>query len=112
MILLSHNETEIIARHRHRFSDEFSGNASLMNLIAGCSTTSRMLMTMSRIFGIPVPGRIKYVDPNLVSQMLKNKTIEKTVIKLLTGNSSKGVFYEKNPEHTQSIVKELIKNIN
>ena len=42
--------------------------------------------------GIPVPFRTEYADPNLISEGLKNKGI-KTVIKLPTGNSSKGVFY-------------------
>jgi phosphoribosylamine-glycine ligase len=40
--------------------------------------------------------------------VLKDTGIKKTVIKLLTGNSGKGVFYGENPEHAQNIVKELI----
>ena len=58
--------------------------------------------------GVPVPCRINYVDPNSVSQLLKKKGVKKTVIKLLMGNSGKGVFYGKNPEHAQIIVKKLI----
>ena len=34
--------------------------------------------------------------------------VEKTVIKLLTGNRGRGIFYGENPELAQSIVKELI----
>lgn len=108
LILPVHNETEIIARHRHKFSD---------NLVAMIPDEShcRMFNNKSDAYDyvsnidVPVPSRIKYADPNLVSQLLKNKGLDKTVIKLLTGNSGKGVFYGKNPEHTQSIVKKLIK---
>ena len=106
-ILPSHNETEIIARHRHKFPDD------LVTMIPD-ESHCRMFNNKSDAYDyvsnidVPVPCRIKYADPNLVSQLLKNKGMEKTVIKLLTGNSGKGVFYGTNPEHTQSIVKELI----
>jgi len=108
LILPSHNETEIIARHRYKFSDD------LVAIIPD-ESHCRMFNNKSDAYdyvssiAVPVPDRIKYADPNLVSQLLKNKTIERTVIKLLTGNSSKGVFYGKDPEHTQFLVKELIK---
>ena len=107
LILPSHNETEIIARHRNKFSD------SLVAMIPD-ETHCRMFNNKSAAYdyvseiGIPVPKRINYADPNLVSQLLKSKGVEKTVIKLLTGNSGKGVFYGKNPEHAQSVVEELI----
>ncbi|MDB2676778.1 ATP-grasp domain-containing protein [Amylibacter sp.] len=107
LILPSHNETEIIARHRHKFSEE------LVAMIPD-ETHCRMFNNKSDAYdfvsniGVSVPGRISYVDPNSVSQLLKKKGVEKTVIKLLMGNSGKGVFYGKNPEHAQLIVKELI----
>ena len=111
LILPSHNETEIIARHRYKFSD---------NLVAMIPDEShcRMFNNKSDAYdfvsniGIPVPFRIEYADPNLISEGLKNKGIKKTVIKLLTGNSSKGVFYGENPDHAQSIVKRLIEKYN
>ena len=107
LILPSHNETEIIARHRHKFSD---GLVAMIPDEFHC----RMLNNKSDAYdyvsnlGVSIPSRIQYADPNLVSQVLKNRSIEKTAIKLLTSNSSKGVFYGENPEHSQSIVKELI----
>ncbi len=108
LILPSHNETEIIARHRDKFPDH------LVSMIPN-ESHCRMFNNKSNAYdyvssiGIPVPVRIKYKDPNQVSQNLIDKGIEKTVIKLLTGNSSKGVFYGENPEHSQTITKELIK---
>ena len=107
LILPSHNETEIIARHRHKFSDD------LVALIPG-ESHCRMFNNKSDAYdyvsniGIPVPCRINYTDPNQVSKVLKKNGVEKTVIKLLTGNSGKGVFYGENSKHAQSIVKELI----
>jgi predicted ATP-grasp superfamily ATP-dependent carboligase len=107
LILPSHNETEIIARHRHKFSDD------LVAMIPDASHC-RMFNNKSDAYdyvsniGVPVPSRIKYADPNLVSQLLKSKGVKKTVIKLLTGNSGKGVFYGENAEHTQSVVRKLI----
>lgn len=107
LILPSHNETEIIARHRHKFSKD------LVTMIPD-ESHCRMFNNKSDAYdyvsniGVPVPYRIKYTNPNSVSQLLKTKSVEKTVIKLLMGNSSKGVFYGENPKHAQSIVKELI----
>ena len=106
-ILPSHNETEIIARHRHKFSDNL---VSMIPDVSHCrmfNNKSDAYDYVSKI-GITVPERIKYDTPDLIFQLLKNKGVEKTVIKLLTGNSGKGVFYGKNPEHAQRIVKKLI----
>lgn len=107
LILPSHNETEIIARHRHKFSDDLVAlipNESHCRLFNNKSDAYDYVSNI----GVPVPSRINYTDPNLVSKALKKSGVEKTVIKLLTGNSGKGVFYGDNPEHSQSIVKELI----
>ena len=66
-----------------------------MNLIVICSTIKSDAYDYVSRIGIPVPNRIMYTDPNLVSELLKSKGVKKTVIKLLTGNSGKGVFYGK-----------------
>ncbi len=107
LILPSHNETEIIARHRHKFSDDLVAMIPDESHCRMFNNKSDAYDYVSNI-GVPVPSRIKYADPNLVAQLLKSKGVEKTVIKLLTGNSGKGVFYGENAENTQSVVKELI----
>ena len=96
VIIPSHNETEIIARHSgHKFSD------SLVSMLPD-ESHCRMFNNKSDAYdyvsniGIPVPCRINYTNPNLLSQLLENKGLVKTVIKLLTGNSGKGVFYGEN----------------
>ena len=58
--------------------------------------------------GVPVPARIHYTEPQQISSLLESRGIERTVIKLLTGNSGKGVFYGDNPEHTRVVVEKLI----
>ncbi|MDB9985053.1 ATP-grasp domain-containing protein [Gammaproteobacteria bacterium] len=108
LILPAHNETEIIARHRHRFSEKLVAMIPDESHCKMFNNKSNAYDYVSNI-GVPVPFRIKYTDPEIVSQVLKRKGVQKTVIKLLTGNSAKGVFYGKNPKHTQSVVKELIK---
>ena len=95
LILPSHNETEIIARHRHKFSDDL---VALIPDESHCrlfNNKSDAYDYVSNI-GVSVPCRIKYTDPNLVSQILKNSGV-------------KVVFYGENPQHAQSIVKKLIK---
>lgn len=107
LILPAHNETEIIARHKDKFNDNL---VAMIPDEAHCrlfNNKSDAYDYVSKI-GVQVPTRIKYDDPKLVAQLLKNKGIKKTVIKLLTGNSSKGVFYAKDPDHAQLIVHKLI----
>ena len=107
LILPSHNETEIIARHRNKFE------SSLVAMVPD-ERHCRIFNNKSDAYdfvadlGVPVADRIHYSKPNEVSKILKNTGLDKTVIKLLTGNSSKGVFYGVSPEHTQSIVESLI----
>lgn len=107
VILPSHNETEVIARHRHEFPEEL---VTLIPEEAHC----RLFNNKSTAYdyaldlGVPVPSRINYEDPAGVSEILKKKNIKRTVIKLLTGNSSKGVFYGEDEEHAQYIVESLI----
>lgn len=107
LILPSHNETEIIARHRHKFP------ASLVAMVPE-ESHCRMFNNKSDAYnyvaniGVPVPTRFNYDDPDLIFQSLTKKGVQKTVIKLLMGNSGKGVFYGESPEHTQRITKKLI----
>jgi predicted ATP-grasp superfamily ATP-dependent carboligase len=107
MILPSHNETEVIARHRDRFKP------SLVAMIPD-EAHCRIFNNKSKAYdfvaslGIPTPSRVKYQDPNSVAQILRNRGVKKTVIKLLTGNSSKGVYHASSPEDAEMIVKSLI----
>jgi len=107
VILPSHNETEIIARHRHKFP------ADVVALVPD-ESHCRIFNNKSHAYdyvsslGIPIPNRLEYSDPKSVAQLLKKKGLKKTVIKLLTGNSGKGVFYAEDPDEAQKIVCDLI----
>jgi len=107
LIFPSHNETEIIARHRDKF------DSSLVALIPE-ETQCRIFNNKSDAYdlaadlGVPVAERIYYSDPSKIAEILNDTGLVKTVIKLLTGNSGKGVFYGDNPGHAQSIVESLI----
>ena len=106
-ILPSHNETEIIARHRNKF------DKSLVSLIpeeSHCRLFNNKASAYDFVksLDISVPERVQYNDPSKVSELLLHANINRTVIKLLTGNSAKGVFYGKDPFHAQAIVKDLI----
>ena len=107
LIFPSHNETEIIARHRDKF------DSSLVALIpdeAQCRIFNNKsdAYDLADNLGIPVAERISYSDPTKIAKILNKAGLKKTVIKLLTGNSGKGVFYGENAEHTQSIVEQLV----
>lgn len=107
-ILPSHNETEIIARHRSKF------DSSLVSLVPNeshCKLFNNKASAYEFVkdLGISIPRKIKYDDLNEISEILAKSNINKTVIKLLTGNSSKGVFYGNNPSNTEVIVKDLVK---
>lgn len=107
LIFPSHNETEIIARHRDKFSP---GLVALVPYAAHCEIFNNKSLSydLAAELAIPVARRICYSDPKDLSHILSEAGLKKTVIKLLTGNSGKGVFYGESPEHSQSIVQKLI----
>lgn len=108
LILPAHNETEIIAKYKHKFNNDLVAMVPDQEHCKLFNNKSNAYDYVSNI-GVPVPMRFKYDDPKLVANLLTSKGVKKTVIKLLTGNSSKGVFYAENPEHAQRITIELIK---
>ncbi len=62
----------------------------------------------ARKLGIPVPRRIDYREPTELAQAIDHAGVKRTVIKLLKGNSAKGVFYAETPQETQQLVQHLI----
>lgn len=108
IIFPSHNETEVIARNRHRFNNLA---VSTIPNESHCQTFNNKSKAydLAEKLGVPVPARIRYSDINKIPSLLRSKGIKRTVIKLLTGNSGKGVFYGDSPEHTCVVVNNLIK---
>lgn len=107
MILPSHNETEILARYKHKFAPEVVAMIPDESHCLIFNNKGKAYDYVSSI-GVPIPSRLEYSDPKTISVLLGRKGLEKTVIKLLTGNSSKGVFYAKSPEQAELMVCELI----
>ena len=107
IILPSHNETEILARHR----DRLPGNlAALLPDSSHCELFNNKASAYeyAKSIGVPVPIRIKYNQPSQLAEAIHNSCFKKTVIKLLTGNSAKGVFYADDPISAQKIVEGLV----
>jgi hypothetical protein len=103
----SHNETEVIARNHYRF-DSLAVSTIPAESHCAIFNNKSQAYDLAENIGIPVPARIHYTEPQQISSLLVSRGIERTVIKLLTGNSSKGVFYGDNPEHTRVVVEKLI----
>jgi predicted ATP-grasp superfamily ATP-dependent carboligase len=108
LIFPSHNETEIISRHKHKFDPKL---VSLLPDEKHCKVFNNKSDAYNLVssLGVPVAYRINYTNADEIPKLLNDKGIKKTVIKLLTGNSGKGVFYGKDESHTKYIVKKLIK---
>jgi predicted ATP-grasp superfamily ATP-dependent carboligase len=105
-ILPSHNETEIIAKYRKTLGESL---CSLVPEYKHCSlfNNKEKAYSFAESIGIPVPKRYRYKCPDDLIEILKNDG--PFVIKLLTGNSSKGVFYANNNKQAVTIVSDLIK---
>ena len=106
-IFPSHNETEILARHRHEFDDDL---VALIPKLEHCELFNNKARAYdyAKSMGVPVPRRINYDCPNSLGQKVSCSGMRRTVIKLLTGNSAKGVYYADTPKEAQQIVKNLI----
>lgn len=109
LIFPSHNETEIIARHREVFDEEM---VALLPEESHCKIFNNKSDAYDLVgkLDIPTPNRIHYSDPKMISDILNEAKINKTVIKLLTGNSGKGVFYAYDANDAQSIAEKLIED--
>jgi predicted ATP-grasp superfamily ATP-dependent carboligase len=109
LIFPSHNETEIIARHRDKFKSNLVAlipDEKYCRIFNNKSDAYDLVMKL----GIPVADRFHYNNPSTISEKLRDLGQKKTVIKLLTGNSGKGVFYGNSADQTQLIVENLINN--
>jgi len=107
LIFPSHNETEILARHRDVFSARLT---ALLPKAEHCFlfNNKSLAYDYAQSLEIPVPLRIDYDNTNQLAQKIGDLGLKKTVVKLRTGNSAKGVFYAETPSESQRIVSHLI----
>ena len=103
----SHNETEVLARHRDRFPGILG---SLLPNVQHCELFNNKARAydFAKSAGIPVPKKIVYSSPDQLAEKISASGISNTVIKLLTGNSGKGVFYADTPSGAQEMSQKLI----
>ena len=106
-VLPSHNETEILVRHRARLGSGFdallpdAGHCALFNDKARGYDSAQDC-------GVLVPLRVTYSNAGELAESLKGHGLDCSVIKLRTGNSSaKVVFYARSPGGTAETVRRL-----
>lgn len=106
-LLPSHNETEILARHREKLP---KGTDALLPDAAHAALFNDKARSydFASSIGIPVPHRINYSHPKDIETDLPEVKTKKYVIKLRTGNSAKGVFYATGLNAARSAVERLI----
>ena len=107
LIFPSHDETELLAKNKKLFSNETS---VLFPSYSTCKkfNNKSMAYDLAASLGISVPDRIVYNKPEDLVQLITEKGYKKLIIKLLKGNSSKGVYYADTPKEAMNIVKSLI----
>jgi len=109
LILPSHNETEILASHRDLLQPELCAalpNAAHCALFNNKASAYELAVSAD----VSVARRIKYESPSKVAECLREAGVEQCVVKLLTGNSSKGVFFPNSPADAEVLVGKLIKD--
>lgn len=107
LLFPSHNETEVLARHRTKFDERV---AALLPKSELCEIFNNKAKAydLAKSLGVPVPLRIEYQNPDIIADLIAEAGLSRTVIKLLTGNSAKGVFYAESGVEAQAIVLHLI----
>jgi predicted ATP-grasp superfamily ATP-dependent carboligase len=105
LIFPSHNETEILSKNRKSLGNEL---CRLVPIYEHCALFNNKSLSydFAESIGIPVPKRFAYESPDTLPKLLHEKG--PFVIKLLTGNSSKGVYYAETSMDASKIVHELI----
>ena len=110
-ILPSHNETEILSKHRRQFSDRLVSivpDYEMIKIFNNKAKTYDLVETL----GLSVPRRIRYTDEKDLREELLEQSMDKAVVKLLTGNGSHGVYYTNSIDETVKMVAQLKKEHN
>ncbi|MCF6158696.1 MAG: ATP-grasp domain-containing protein [wastewater metagenome] len=108
LLMPSHNETEILARNRRRLPEKA---CAILPEAEHCELFNNKARSyeLAQSVGLPLPGRVSYSAPGEVSVAVTKAGLRRVVVKLLTGNSAKGIFYADTPEQAEEIVRRLIK---
>ncbi|AHE99992.1 hypothetical protein THITH_05815 [Thioalkalivibrio paradoxus ARh 1] len=108
LVLPSHNETEILAKHRERLPP---GLDALIPDAGHCALFNDKARgyELARSCQVPVPLRVPYSNADELAKRLREQGFERCVIKLRTGNSAKGVFYAHSPAEAADMVRRLVR---
>lgn len=93
MLMPTHDEGIILARHRHRFPDELIIPIEIEEKLLRLSN-KRIATELAKHAGVPVPETF-----SCVGEVKKFPVVFKTVI----GNSAKGVFFPKNLDELKEL---------
>jgi predicted ATP-grasp superfamily ATP-dependent carboligase len=108
LVFPSHNETEILAKHRERLEPGVDALLPDAEHCALFNDKSRGYH-LAQSCGVPVPLRISYTNVDELVEKLREQGLARCVIKLRTGNSAKGVFYAHSPNEAAEMVRGLVK---
>ncbi len=106
-VLPSHNETEVLARHRGQLHEDLTvllPNAEHCALFNDKSKS----YDLAQACNVPISKRLSYDNPAEIAVKGQALGIQRYVVKLLTGNSAKGVFYADSPVDAEELVKRLV----
>lgn len=107
-ILPSHNETEILAKYRHILpfgSDRLIPPFEICELFNDKSRAWKLAESL----GLAVPRKLVYSVISEIEETAKKLGLTKVVVKLLTGNSAKGVYFANSGRDAQKIAAKLVK---
>ena len=108
-ILPSHNETEVLARHRQILPD---GTDRLLPQAEHCRVFNNKALAyeLAASVGISVPRRLPAFErPSDIVELMREAGWKNVVIKLLSGNSAKGVHYATSATEAVRVVERLIR---
>lgn len=103
----SHNETEILAKHRVALPE---GVDALLPEYEHCRLFNNKARAYdhAKSLGVPVPRRVPYEHVSQISGNISAQGLSRVVVKLLTGNGAKGIHYADSPREAQDLVAGLI----
>ncbi|HMD67854.1 MAG TPA: ATP-grasp domain-containing protein [Chitinivibrionales bacterium] len=112
LLLPSHDETEIIARHRDAFPSTVAIPISSASQLALANDKYRAQVFADQA-GVPAPRMLDYKDLKHLSALLaESGSGHRWVVKLRKSNSAKGVFYPSNTASVVAVVEQVIKQFN
>ncbi len=108
LIVPSHNETEVLARHRTLLPE---GADRLLPRVEHCALFNNKAetYTLAESLGLRVPRRIAYRDPSEIPARVRELGArDGVVVKLLTSNSARGVAYAADGAEAQRLAEKMI----